>query len=105
MAKRKARSTYRPSEVYRERYSERAYAGLEAERAERFAAADRVIGNNHNTEPNYRLRVSETETKLRDAERHLRKALDGPIKHPASVHVVEALRHLTEAHSKLRGEL
>jgi hypothetical protein len=55
------------------------------------------------SEPNYAARNALALTKLDDAKAHLDKAIELGLDHPASAHVAEALRHVVEAQSELRG--
>ena len=60
-----------------------------------------------NAEPppeTWNVRASEASHKLDNAAMHLEKALTAT-SGEVSVHVTEALRHIGEAKSKLRGEL
>jgi hypothetical protein len=60
-----------------------------------------------NAEPsaeNWNVRVSEASHKLDNAVMHLEKAVTAT-SGEVSVHITEALRHIGEAKSKLRGEL
>jgi hypothetical protein len=56
------------------------------------------------SEPNFKARNGNADSKLDDAKKHLEMALsDEAVAHETKMHVQTALRHVTEAQSYLRG--
>jgi hypothetical protein len=55
------------------------------------------------SEPDYQARSSMADAKLDDAKARLEQALEVGLDQPAGSHVTEALWHIVEAQSYLRG--